>query len=123
MTQANSPAAALDERVLEIRTYRIPNGQRDEFGRRMSAVAPMLRRHGLDLVFHGPSIDNVDHYALLRSYASLEQLQQQEREFYQGDQWRSGPREGILELIDTYHTVALRSTPAAVRTLAQSLGQ
>lgn len=34
MTQANSPAAALDDRVLEIRTYRIHNGQRDEFGRR-----------------------------------------------------------------------------------------
>jgi len=111
----------LEERVLEIRTYRIRDGERDEFGRRMSAALPMLHRHRIDVVGHGPSLTDAEHYVLLRSFASLDELDEQERAFYDGDEWRSGPREGILELIETYHTVVLRSTPEAVRTLAQSL--
>ena len=111
----------MGERVLEIRTYRIRRGKRDEFGRRVSAVLPLLQRYGIDVVGHGPSIDDAEHYVLLRSFASLDQLDEQERAFYEGDEWRAGPREGILELIETYHTVVLRSTPEAVRTLAESL--
>ena len=109
------------ERVLEIRTYRIHDGERDEFGRRASAVVPMLERHGIDVVGHGPSLADPEHYVLLRSFASLEKLEEQERAFYEGDEWVTGPRLGILELIETYHTVVLRSTPDAIRALAESL--
>ena len=109
------------ERVLEIRTYRIRDGKRDEFGRRVSAVLPLLKRYRIDVVGHGPSIEDAEHYVLLRSFASLDQRDEQERAFYEGDEWRAGPREGILELIETYHTVVLRSTPEAVRALAESL--
>lgn len=110
------------ERVLEIRTYRIRDGERDEFGRRMGASVPMLERHGIDVVGHGPSIEDAQHYVLLRSFASLDELTAQEEAFYEGDEWRSGPREGILELIEAYHTVVLHSNPEAVRALADSLG-
>jgi len=109
------------ERLLEIRTYRIRDGQRDEFGRRVAAVIPMLHRYGIDVVGHGPSIEDELHYVLLRSFASLDDLDQQEAGFYGGDEWRSGPREGILEHIQAYHTVVLRSTEEAVRALAASL--
>jgi hypothetical protein len=111
----------MGERVLEIRTYRIRDGKRDEFGRRASAVVPLLQRHGIDVVGHGPSIEDAEHYVLLRSFASLDELDEQERAFYDGDEWRAGSREGILELIETYHTVVLFSTHEAVRALAESL--
>lgn len=107
--------------MLEIRTYRIREGERDEFGRRASAVVPMLQRYGIDVVGHGPSIEDAEHYVLLRSFASLAERDEQEGAFYEGDEWLSGPREGILELIETYHTVVLRSTPEAMRALAESL--
>lgn len=110
-----------NDRVLEIRTYRIRPGERDEFGRRMTAAAPMLARHGIDVVAQGPSIEDAEHYVLLRSFSSLGEREAQENAFYEGDEWRSGPREGILELIETYHTVVLRSSADAVRTLARSL--
>jgi hypothetical protein len=109
------------ERVLEIRTYRIRDGKRDEFGRRVSAVLPLLRRYGIDVVGHGPSIEDAEHYVLLRSFASLEERDEQERAFYDADEWRAGPREGILEPIETYQTVVLRSTQEAVWALAESL--
>ncbi|CAN5811403.1 hypothetical protein BH18ACT13_BH18ACT13_03110 [soil metagenome] len=70
----------------------------------------------------GPSIEDAEHYVLLRSFCSLEEREAQEEAFYEGDEWRSGPREGILELIETYHTVVLHSTPEAVQALAESLG-
>lgn len=109
-----------EERVLEIRTYRIREGRRDEFGRRMSAAVPMLERYGIHVVGHGPSLADEEHYVLLRSFASLAEREQQEQRFYDGDEWRSGPREGIMELIGTYHTVVLRSTPEAMRAPADA---
>ncbi len=111
------------ERVLEIRTYRIREGARDEFERRMHAVLPMLERHGIDVVGLGPSIEDAEHFGLLRSFASLTERVAQEEAFYGGDEWRSGPREGVLELIEAYHTVVLRSSSEAVRKLAESLGR
>ena len=110
------------DRVLEIRTYRIRDGERDEFARRMTAAVPLLERHGIDVVGQGPSIEDAEHYVLLRSFASLDELAEQEEAFYNGDEWRSGPREGILELIEAYHTVVVRSTHEAMHVLAESLG-
>ena len=71
-----------NERVLEIRTYRTRAGQRDEFGRRMTAAVPMLERHGIDVVAHGPSIEDAEHYVLLRSFSSLDEREAQEDAFY-----------------------------------------
>jgi len=109
------------DRVLEIRTYRIQAGRRDEFSRRVATVLPLLQRHAIDVVGHGPSIGDDEHYVLLRSFASLDEREEREQRFYEGDEWRDGPREGILELIESYHTVVLRSSEAAVQALAESL--
>jgi hypothetical protein len=109
-------------RVLEIRTYRVRAGTRELFGRRMAAAIPMLRRCGIDVVGLCPSEADDEHYALLRSFDSLEEREVLEAAFYGSDAWRSGPREGIIELIETYHTVVVRSTRDAVGSLAKSLG-
>ena len=111
------------ERILEIRSYRLRDGTSDEFARRVAAVLPVLRRHGIDVVGHGPSLVDEDgeHYVLLRSFASAADRDRLEDAFYGSDDWRSGPRAGILELIEGYHTVVLRSTDDAVSALAASL--
>jgi hypothetical protein len=107
-----------NERLLEIRRYAIQEGHRDTFGKRMAAVVPMLERSGIDVVGHGPSIEDDKHYVLLRSFASSGELRRLEDAFYGGHEWRAGPRAGILELIEAYHTVVLRSTADAIRALA-----
>jgi hypothetical protein len=108
-------------RALEIRTYRIRSGARNEFGRRMATAVPMLERYGIDVVGICPSEADHEHYALLRSFDSLEERDLREAAFYGSDDWRNGPREGIIELIETYHTVVVRSTQAAIKGLAASL--
>lgn len=113
-----------DERILEIRTYRIADGMLDEFGRRVTAVMPMLEPYGVHVVGHGPSLRDEEgqHYVLVRSFATLEERDAQEEAFYGGDEWRAGPRQGILEFIEGIHTVVLRVSDEAVRALAASLG-
>jgi broad specificity phosphatase PhoE len=108
-------------RVLEIRTYRIRAGACDEFGRRMATALPTLERYGIDVVGMSPSEADDEHYALLRSFHSLEEREVREAAFYSSDDWRNGPRESIIELIESYHTVVVRSTQAAVKALAESL--
>lgn len=110
-------------RILEIRTYRVVPGQLDEFGRRVAAVMPMLESHGIEVVGHGPSLvsDGGDHYVLARAFDSLPQRDAQEVAFYGGEEWRWGPRDGILELIESYHTVVLPASDDAIRGLAASL--
>ena len=120
-TRASIGRPMTTERLLKNRTYAIQEGRRDLFGRRMAAVVPMLQRYGIDVVGHGPSIEDEQHYVLLRSFASSDELTAQEDAFYESDEWRSGPRAGILEYIDAYQTVVLRTTDVAIRALAASL--
>lgn len=61
------------ERVLELRSYRLYPGKRDEFHRLFEDRAlPMLRAAAIDVVAYGPSADSADGYFLMRSFPSLE---------------------------------------------------
>jgi hypothetical protein len=52
----------------------------------------MLRRRGIDVVAFGRSLeDDGDHY-LMRAYASLEDLERSESDFYRSEQWRASGR-------------------------------
>jgi len=109
------------ERLLEIRTYRVHPGEQARLGERMEAVRPLLGRYGIDVVWMGPSAADEEHYLLLRAFESLEKRTLLEDAFYGSDAWRLGPRDGILELIETYHTVVLHSTESAIASLTASL--
>jgi hypothetical protein len=110
------------ERVLELRTYRILDGQRGLFHRRfVEGAMPMLARWGIDVVGFGPSIDDEEHYVLVRAFASREERQQQEDAFYGSEEWRTVHRPGIMELIETYHTVVLEASEEAIEALRRSM--
>ena len=109
-------------RLLEIRTYRIVAGRRDEFhGRFEDGALPMLRRWGIDVVGFGPSIEDDEHWVLLRAFLSAEERTRQEDAFYGSDEWKTEHRPGIMALIETYHTVVLETTAEAVDALRESL--
>jgi hypothetical protein len=57
-----------DDAVLEIRTYQLRPGAGAQFDRLFRERArPLLDRHGIDVVWHGPSMDDPDSYTLMRS--------------------------------------------------------
>lgn len=97
--------------VIEIRTYRLKPGTAEEFLRvAREEVLPMLAEAGLKVLTVGRSLvaeNGHEEAYLVREFASLEELERLETEFYGGDAWRSGPREAILSRIVSYHSVVL----------------
>ena len=97
--------------ILEVRTYRLKPGSDAEFIRLFRDEAlPLLAELAIGVVAFGLSLATEDGQRdayLVRSFASLEDREQQENEFYGSRAWREGPREAILALIEDFHTVVL----------------
>lgn len=95
-------------RFLEIRSYNLKPGVRDAFHRLVVEQSyPMLRRWGVDVVAFGPSLHDADSYYLMRAYDSLEHRRSSQDQFYGSAEWRQGPREAIVSLIETDTSVVL----------------
>ena len=94
--------------VVEIRTYKLLAGSGAEFHRLVVEDSlPMLERWGVDVLAYGASLDDPDLYYLVRAYPSLEELQQSQDAFYGSDEWRDGPREAIVSVIESSICVVL----------------
>jgi hypothetical protein len=92
--------------IIEIRSINLKPGSREEFHRLYIEVAlPLLKRWNFDVVAHGPSLHDENIYYVIRRYDTLEQREQMEEAYYASDDWRKGPREAILALIESYTDV------------------
>ena len=95
-------------RLVEFRTYRLKPGTEAEFHEAIvSRGIPVVRTAGMDVVAFGFSADDPNGYFLVRAFASLEDRQATEDAFYSSDAWRRGPRQSIVELIETYQDTLL----------------
>src|SRR5215813_6129956 len=95
-------------RFLEIRSYNLKPGTRDAFHRLVVEQSwPMLKRWHVDVVVFVPSLHDADSYVLMRAYDSLEQRQKSQDDFYGSAEWRQGPREAIVALIESDASVVL----------------
>ena len=102
-------------RLVEIRAYRLKPGTRADFHAAATHQAlPMVRAYGMDVVSHGPVLNDENGYFLVRSFASLAELTAQEDEFYGSAPWREGPREALVSRIATYVDTLLWLSPAAI---------
>jgi hypothetical protein len=99
--------------VLDLRTYKLAPGGRETFDRIFREGAlPMLDRHEIDVVGYGPSLADEEHYYLARAFASASRREQQLGAFYGSEEWQRRYDSGVMELIETYHTVVLPLTSA-----------
>lgn len=106
------------KRLVEIRSYNLKPGSRGEFHRLvMEASLPLLKRWGVDVVAFGPSPHDEDSYYLIRTYESLAQRQTSQDAFYGSDDWRQGPREAIVSLIESDTSIVLEMDTHVVDTL------
>jgi hypothetical protein len=102
--------------ILEIRTYRLKPGTRDDFVAAMAAAQPLLARYGIDVVDFGASLvaeDGHEEAYLIRRFASLEERAEKEDAFYGSDDWRNGPRADVVAPIESYHTIVLPASALA----------
>lgn len=88
-------------RLVEIRSYKLKQNSIEAFHKLVSEQSvPMLIEWGTDVVAFGPSLQEEDAYYLIRSYDDLTDLQQRQDDFYGSEEWRTGPREEIVEKIE-----------------------
>jgi hypothetical protein len=118
MRDGNSSGIRLN-RFVEIRSYNLRPGMRDRFHRLVvEQSVPMLNRWDVDVVLFGPSPHDQDSYFLMRSYTSLEERQRSQDAFYASDEWRRGPRQAIVDCIESDTSVVVEmdlSTVAGLR--------
>ena len=69
------------------------------------------------MLAHGPSLHDENTYYVIRRYDSLAQREQMEDRYYASDDWRQGPRERILALIESYVDVVLELDEVTVQGL------
>jgi len=103
---------------VEIRTLNLKPGTREEFHRLyIEEALPRLQRWDFDVMAHGPSLHNENTYYVIRRFDSLAQREQMEESYYNSDDWRLGPREAIVALIENYTDIVLELDEVTVQGL------
>ena len=78
---------------------------------------PLLKRWNMDVVAYGRSLHDKNTYYVIRRFDSLAQREQMEDAFYGSNDWRQGPREAMVALIENYTDVVLELDDVAVQAL------
>lgn len=106
------------KQFIEIRILNLKPGTREEFRRLYIGKAlPLLKRWNFDVVAHGPSLHNENTYYVIRRYDSLARRDEMEDAYYASDDWRLGPREAMLALIESYVDIVLELDEVTVQGL------
>lgn len=104
--------------LIEIRSIALKPGTRQEFHQLyITEALPRLKRWNFDVVAHGPSLHDENSYYVIRRFDSLAQREQSEDAYYSSDDWRKGPREAILALMENYTDVVFELDEITVQGL------
>ena len=104
--------------LIEIRSINLKPGTREEFQRLyIKAALPLLKRWNFDVVAHGPSLHDENSYYVIRRFDSPAQREQMEDTYYASDDWRQGPREAMLALMENYTDIVLELDEVTVQGL------
>lgn len=109
---------------VEIRSLNLKPNTRDQFHQIFVTQSyPALKQWGFDVVAYGPSKHNENTYYVIRRFDSLSHRQELEDAFYHSDDWKLGPREALLALIEYFTDTVLELddvTLAGLRGISQS---
>ena len=101
--------------IVEVRSYRITPGKRDEFIDLFKKRAiPALQSHGMKIV--GPFVDleNPNKFMFIRAFPSMEDLHRMKAEFYGGKLWKE-ELEGIaMPMLESYDVMLCETTAGFV---------
>ena len=101
--------------IVEVRSYRIIPGRREEFIRLFeSRAVPALRAHGMKVL--GPLIDveNPNKFVWLRSFPSLEERDRLKKAFYEGDLWKNELETLAMPMLESYDVILCETSAGCV---------
>jgi hypothetical protein len=96
------------ENIIEILTLDIKPGRRDEFHQvYVNQSLPLLKKWNFRVLAYGPSLHDDKSYYVIRAFRSLEDRQKSEDAFYNSDDWKQGPRDSIMGLVEHFAYVVV----------------
>jgi hypothetical protein len=101
--------------IVEVRSYRIKPGRREEFIRFFETRSiPALRSHGMKIM--GPLLDleNPNKFVWMRSFPSLEAREQMKNAFYEGDLWKKELEAIAMPMLESYDVILCETAPGFV---------
>ena len=101
--------------IVEVRSYRIKPGRRDEFIRFFETRSvPALRSHGMKIL--GPLLDleNPNKFVFLRAFPSMDERERMKNDFYEGDLWKNELEAIAMPMIDSYDVILCETSPGFV---------
>ena len=101
--------------IVEVRSYRIKPGHRDEFLQFFEKKAvPALRLYGMQIL--GPLIDleNPHKFVWLRSFPSLADREQMRKSFYESELWKNELEAIAMPMLESYDVILCETAPGYV---------
>lgn len=104
--------------TVEILSYKLHPGASATFQINVERFSlPLHRNIGIDVVAFGQSLHDQESYILIRSFASVEQMDRLLNNFYDSRAWHNGPRDGIVACISDTHRIVCQMNNGAVKLL------
>ena len=101
--------------IVEVRSYRIMAGRREEFIRLFETRAvPAQRALGMRII--GPFLDleNPHKFVFLRGFPSLEERDRMKEAFYEGPLWKDELEQVAMPLIESYDVTLCETSPGCL---------
>jgi hypothetical protein len=101
--------------IVEVRSYRITPGHRDEFIKmfEMRAV-PAQREYGIKIIGPFLDVENPCKFVFLRSFPSLEERDRMKGAFYGGEVWKNELEAFAMPLLDSCDVILCETSEGCV---------
>ena len=101
--------------IVEVRSYRIKPGKRDEFIKLFETRAiPAQRTYGMKVTGPFLDVENPNKFVFLRSFPSLEERDRMKEAFYGGELWKNELEGLAMPLLDSYDVILCETSPGCV---------
>ena len=101
--------------IVEVRSYRIKPGRREEFIKLFETRAvPAQRTHGMKIIGPFLDVENPNKFVFLRSFPSLEERERMKEAFYGSELWKNELEAIAMPLLDSYDVILCETSPGCV---------
>ena len=105
-------------RIIEILLYKLKPSTGGEFFEIMQNISvPLHQKGGIDVIWHGQSMHDIDGYGLIRAFENYDDMESVLAKFYASDDWRNSPREDIIARIDTATKIVIPMNEVAIEAM------
>ena len=101
--------------IVEVRSYRIKPGKREEFIKLFETRAVAAQRtFGMKVTGPFLDVENPNKFVFLRSFPSLEEREQMREAFYDGELWKNELEALAMPLVESYDVILCETSPGCV---------